>query len=219
MNIVIIGPQGCGKGTQSSRLVKTRGLTHLSSSDILRHAIQNNHSQAAEIRQAMDSCQLIPDSLMLELVQFRLCEEDVQNGWVLDGFPRTYPQAEGLIDLLQKIGQQIDLVIEMQLSRELCIARACKRLVCSQCNYTTSTCQAQVGDTCPQCSECQLNHRNDDQLDVEGRLSDYHNKTIMAIGALGNLYPLVTVDADGTPDQVWTRILEVLNKHSGCMSG
>jgi adenylate kinase len=115
VNILLLGPQGSGKGTQAKRIAAGYGLPHIATGDMLREAMSADTPLGRRVKPIYDSGGLVPDELMIELIRDRLGEEDAQNGFVLDGFPRTMRQAEALDEMLHEIGRDLDLVLELQL--------------------------------------------------------------------------------------------------------
>jgi adenylate kinase len=127
VNILLLGPQGAGKGTQARRIAAEYELEHIATGDMLREAMAAETPLGLRVKPIVDRGELVPDELMIELIRDRLGEDDAQNGFVLDGFPRTMAQAEALDAMLREIGRDLDLVFELQVDDETCIARMLKR--------------------------------------------------------------------------------------------
>ena len=129
MNILLLGPQGSGKGTQAKRIAGEYGLPHIATGDMLREAMAADTPLGRRVKPIYDSGGLVPDELMIELIRDRLSEDDAQDGFVLDGFPRTMRQAEALDGMLHEIGRDLDLVLELQLDDETAKQRLLNRAV------------------------------------------------------------------------------------------
>ncbi len=127
MNILLLGPQGSGKGTQAKRISDAYGIPHIATGDMLRSAISAETELGRKVKPIYDSGGLVPDDLMIELIRDRLTESDTDNGFVLDGFPRTLAQAEALDPMLREIGKELTVVFALQLPEQVCIDRLTKR--------------------------------------------------------------------------------------------
>ena len=127
LNILLLGPQGAGKGTQAKRISAEYGLPHIASGDMLRRAIADDTPLGHTVRPIYDSGALVPDDLMIELFRERLSQPDAAEGFILDGFPRTLPQAEALDAMLREIDRQLDLVLEIQVPDEVALERLRRR--------------------------------------------------------------------------------------------
>ena len=127
MNLLILGPQGAGKGTQAKRIAAEYGLPHIASGDMLRQAIGDGTPLGLEVKPIYESGALVPDDLMIELFRERLSQPDAAEGFILDGFPRTLPQAEALDAMLRDIDRPLDLVLELQVRDEVAVERLSRR--------------------------------------------------------------------------------------------
>src|SRR6266516_7691375 len=127
MRILLLGPQGSGKGTQASKLAETYGIAHIATGDMLRVAIADGTELGRRIAPLYDNGELVPDELMIELIRERLGQEDTVEGFVLDGFPRTMPQARALDSMLQELGRELSVVFELQVSDRVCVERLLRR--------------------------------------------------------------------------------------------
>jgi adenylate kinase len=127
VNILLLGPQGSGKGTQAKRISEAYGIPHIATGDMLRSAMAAETELGRKVKPIYDSGGLVPDDLMIELIRDRLTQDDTENGFVLDGFPRTLPQAEALDPMLREIGKELMVVFVLQLPDEVCIERLTKR--------------------------------------------------------------------------------------------
>ena len=221
MNFVIMGPPGVGKGTQSHTIVEKTNVVHISTGDILRMAIRRGTDLGNKVKDVMDAGDLVSDELMMELIKERLSVDDAKDGWLLDGFPRTYQQAIGLIAMLDEIGQQVDKVLVMKAPADTIIRRLAGRITCRSCNEVMNLVGFGSGKPkfCPFCgcdedltrSKPALYQRADDlEETVRHRLEVFRKKTLPAAWLLEERYDLSEIDGLGTPDDVAQRIASVL---------
>ena len=187
MKILLLGPQGSGKGTQASKLAETYGIAHIATGDMLRVAIADGTELGRRIAPLYDNGELVPDELMIELIRERLEEPDAAEGFVLDGFPRTMPQAEALDGMLREIGRELTVVFALQVSDEICIERLLKR--------------------------AREERRPDDTPEaIRTRLELYHRETEPLIEHYRTQGVLVPVHADGSPNEVFAEIQAALEQ-------
>lgn len=221
MNIVIMGPPGVGKGTQSHAIVDAKNVVHISTGDILRMAIRTGSELGKKVKSVMDAGDLVSDELMMELIKDRLSKDDARNGWLLDGFPRTYQQAIGLIGMLDEIEQEIDKVLVMRAPADTIIHRLAGRITCRACNEVMNLVGFGSGSPkfCPFCgcdedltrSKPALYQRADDlEETVRHRLEVFRKKTLPAAWLLEERYDLAEIDGLGAPEEVAQRIASVL---------
>jgi adenylate kinase len=209
MNIIIMGPPGCGKGTQAAGIVEQYHVTHISTGDMLRAAVKSGSELGHKVEAVLAAGELVSDALMMDLIRDRLQQPDARSGWLLDGFPRTVPQAEGLVQLLQEIGQPVDAVVSLEVPDEEIVRRLSSRLTCSDCGFVTSRDKLPAGgdDKCPQCGGGPLGQREDDREEtVRNRLGVYRSKTYPAAATLGERYALLRIEGLGSPAEVAQRI-------------
>ena len=127
MNILILGPQGSGKGTQAQRIAASYGIAHVATGDMLREAMAAGSELGLRVRPIYDAGELVPDELMIDLIRERLEQDDVVDGFILDGFPRTMAQAEALDEMLREIVRPITVVLQLDVPEEVCVERLSKR--------------------------------------------------------------------------------------------
>ncbi len=185
MNILLLGPQGSGKGTQSKRIADELGLAHVATGDMLRKAIAAGTPLGLAVKPIVEQGALVPDELMIGLIRERLDDEDTQKGFVLDGFPRTMAQAEALDAMLGEIDRDLDIVFELQIDDDVALARLANRAV-------------EEGRT------------DDTPEAIARRLADYHDKTEPLVSYYRLRGNLVGIHADNPIDEVFREIEEAL---------
>lgn len=175
MNIIMLGAPGAGKGTQAAVLCEKLNIPTISTGNMIREALKNGTEMGLKAKSYMDEGKLVPDEVVIGIVKERLSEDDCKNGFILDGFPRTIPQAEAL----DKMGVVIDKVIDLEVEEELIINRMSGRRVCEKCGrpYHIETLKPKVEGVCDDCQGT-LVQRKDDHIDtVKARLEIYHKET------------------------------------------
>ena len=192
MRILFLGPQGAGKGTQAKRIESEYGLPHIATGDILRAAIADGSPLGRRVKEIVERGDLVPDDLMIDLIRDRLSHEDTDDGFVLDGFPRTLAQAEALDDMLLEIGQPLDVVLELRVPREVAIVRMTKR--------------------------AEEEGRSDDTPEaIDRRLALYDELTLPVVDHYAPSGNLIAIHGEKSIDAVWAEIqdaLELARDHS-----
>ena len=180
LNLVMLGPPGAGKGTQAIRLAKSQGVPHISTGEILREAVQANTVLGRKAKTVMESGQLVSDEIMIGIVNDRLGKDDVRNGFLLDGFPRTVSQADALDNMLKD--RQPLVVIDLSVNDDELVRRLSARRMCESCGAITGSLKGQPAVICDQCGGG-LKQRSDDQEEVvRERLVVYRQSTEPLIG-------------------------------------
>ena len=205
MNLIFLGPPGAGKGTQAVRVCEQLGIPQISTGDILRRAIKNETPTGLAAKSYIDKGQLVPDSVVIDIVRERLVQDDCKNGYLLDGFPRTVAQAEALEGFAK-----IDAVVDIDVSDEKLVARLSGRRVCLSCGGTYHVSQLNGSMTCAKCGN-ELIQRADDKAEtVLSRLTVYHAQTEPLIDFYKQRGLLKEIDGAQPMDDCYAAILAVL---------
>jgi adenylate kinase len=203
MNLILLGPPGSGKGTQAKRIEQSRGICHLATGDMLRAATASGTEIGIRVKGIMDSGQLVPDGIMIDMIASRITEPDCRAGFVLDGFPRTVPQAEALDEMLAKRGLGLDHVILIEVDEAALIDRLAGRFTCAGCgaSYHERYHRPQIQGVCDGCGSRQFVHRPDDRPEAVGaRFEVYRRQTapilpyFRARGVLRNINGMADID-------------------------
>ncbi len=220
MRIVLLGPPGCGKGTQAAKISGGWGIPKISTGDILRHGVSAASELGLKAKNYMERGALVPDEVMLELVAGRLGEDDAREGFILDGFPRTLPQARGLSSLLEDMGKSLDFVLYFEGNLETLVKRLSARRVCLRCGtvYNLTTNPPSEEGVCGVCGG-KLVARDDDQEEtVRERLRVFDEETEPLRDFYRSRRLLFTVDGDGGVEEVYERV-EAILRRKGQLNG
>lgn len=205
--IVLMGPQGCGKGTQAAILKDKLGIAHISTGDMLREKIAAGSPNGLKAKAFVDKGELVPSDIVLGIIEERLAEPDCKNGCLFDGYPRSADQAAALSKI-----SPVDKVIYLKLDEEVLLNRLRNRRVCGNrtCGEIFSV-TTMKGDTCPKCGDAVVQRKDDkDEEAVKKRLSEFKDKTAPLIDYYANLGLLATINADQKPEKVTEDILAAL---------
>lgn len=205
MNVIFLGPPGAGKGTQAVRVCERLGIPQISTGEILRQAIREQTPTGVQAKAFIDRGQLVPDEVVVAIVEERLKQPDCEKGYLLDGFPRTVPQAQALATFAD-----IDVVIDIEVSDEALTKRLSGRRVCLACGGTYHVATLGGATTCAKCG-AELIQRDDDKAEtVLNRLSVYHAQTAPLIDFYTEKGLLKAVDGAKPMDECFNAILNAL---------
>lgn len=179
MRIILLGAPGSGKGTQAAVIQERVSIPHISTGDIFRSNIKNGTELGKKAKEYMDKGMLVPDELTIDIVKDRLQQDDCKNGFILDGFPRTIPQAEYLDNALKNLGIKLDIALNIHVPDEAIIQRMSGRRVCPKCGATYHTIfnPPAAGNLCTACGSEVVQRDDDREETVVNRLKTYHNQT------------------------------------------
>ena len=213
--VVFTGAPGCGKGTQARILKERTHICHLSTGEMLREYAQKDTPLGRELKAALDRGEFASDEMIIEMVKSRIDEDDCKNGFILDGFPRTMPQAEVLEGLLAEKGIKLNCVLEIQVPDEIIMERILGRYACMKCGagYHDKFQKPKVYGVCDVCGGTEFSRRKDDnRTTVENRLVNYRLLTYPTIPFFERQGLLKTVDGTGTIEAVSKKIEEILGR-------
>ncbi len=205
MNIIFLGPPGAGKGTQAQRICDALNIPQISTGDMLRRAMKEGTETGLKAKAFIDAGQLVPDEVIIDLVRERLAQEDCQGGYILDGFPRTVPQAEALSGFAR-----IDSVIELAVDDQVLVDRLSGRRVCVNCGATYHISMLNGKTTCDKCGETLIQRDDDKAETVLNRLEVYHAQTAPLIGYYTEKGLLHAVKGDQGIENTFSAIMEAL---------
>jgi len=211
MKIILLGPPGAGKGTIAKALMQIDGSVQISTGDILRASIAAGTDLGKQVEAVMASGDLVTDELIMDIMEQRLQEEDCKQGYLLDGFPRTIPQAEALKTLLAKLGEKLDCALELDLPREVIFDRLTTRRTCTSCGeiYNVKSKPPKVEGVCDVCGSA-IVQRDDETVEaIENRLQVYNEQTAPLVEFYRKEGLLVSVPTSNL-DQVLAAIKERL---------
>ena len=213
MNLILLGPPGAGKGTQAKRLEDRHGLVQLSTGDMLRTVVASGVPLGQQAKEIMAAGKLMPDELMIEMIADRISKPDCATGFILDGFPRTVPQAEALDRMLEDKGLKLDHVIEMKVDDAALVERITGRYTCAKCGqgYHDKFQTPKVDGVCDNCGSTEFTRRADDNAEtVTTRLAAYHKQTAPILPYYKERGVLETVDGMADIDVVTEQIEALL---------
>ena len=214
MKIIMLGAPGAGKGTQAKMIAEKCGIPHISTGDIFRANIKNGTELGAKAKEYMDKGLLVPDELVCDLVVDRIQQADCEKGYILDGFPRTIPQAEALEAALNAIEQKLDYAIDIDVPDENIINRMSGRRACVGCGATYHVIfnPTKVEGKCDVCGESLILRDDDKPETVKKRLDVYHTQTQPLIDFYSARKVLVEVDGTQSMDKVFEDIMKILGE-------
>ncbi len=216
MRLILLGPPGVGKGTQAEGICSEYSIPHVSTGDILREAVKNQTEVGLQAKNYMDRGELVPDSVVIQLVKDRILKSDCKDGFLLDGFPRTVAQAHALDCQLDTLKKPIDNVLQLDADEDEIVTRLTGRRMCPECGkgYHIAFLKPKKDGICDQC-EAELIQRFDDtESTVRRRLTVYHDKTHDLIDYYKRQNKLIAVDAGRDIDVIKDDIIEKLKNVS-----
>lgn len=212
MQLVFLGAPGVGKGTQADKVAAQYGVLKISTGDLLREAVRNQTKLGLEAKGYMDQGKLVPDSVVIGLVRDKLADPSYAKGFILDGFPRTVPQAEELGKVLNERGFRLDRVINFQVSREDVVKRLSGRRSCPKCQatYHVEFAPSKKGGLCDRCGEALIQRSDDQREAIETRLRVYEEQTAPLISFYEKKNMLSHLDGAGSVEAVYQSLTKVL---------
>jgi len=217
MNLILLGPPGAGKGTQAKRLEERHGLVQLATGDMVRAAIASGSELGRRVKAIYDAGELVSDDIIIAMIAARIDQPEAKGGFILDGFPRTVPQAEALDRMLAERGRKLDYAILMEVDEAELIERIAGRFSCRQCGavYHERTHPPKADGKCDQCGDSEFVHRPDDRAEVVAtRFAAYRNQTAPILPYYRVRGILRTVDGMADIDDV-TRQIEAIIDSGG----
>lgn len=213
-NLVFLGPPGAGKGTFAKMLIKDIDVPHISTGDIFRHEIKNETPLGLKAKECVESGQLVPDELVTDMVVSRLGQNDCDNGFILDGFPRTLPQADLLTVALKNGGKHLDAIVSFECGEEALLERLTARIMCRKCGTSYNKLFA-APKTEGQCDDCgpdgEIYQRTDDSLETAtDRLKVYNEQTAPLVGYYKESGYFVALECERGMDEIYVDLKEAL---------
>jgi len=214
MRLILLGPPGAGKGTQSQRLVEKLGIPQLSTGDMLREAVKAGTEVGLKAKAVMDAGNLVSDEIVNAIVSERIDQPDAVNGFILDGYPRTLVQADAVEDMLAAKGLELDCVIELEVDDNVLVERISGRYSCAKCGtgYHDTNKKPHVAGVCDKCGSTEFKRRPDDNAEtVRTRLEAYYKQTSPLIGYYYAKGKLKKVDGMADMEDVTASIEKILS--------
>ena len=214
MNILIMGPAGAGKGTMSDRIIQDFDIPHISTGDMLRENVRNNTELGLQAKSYMDAGKLVPDELIIAMVEDCIQKPDANKGYLLDGFPRTLVQAETFEKISNSIEKAIDIVIALDVEFDTLARRITGRRICPYCKeiYHIDSKPTKVDGICDKCGT-QVIQRSDDTIEqLKVRMDEYENSTKPVIDYYSAKGLVYHINASQSPDEVYAQVKEALGK-------
>lgn len=212
MKLVLLGPPGAGKGTQAKQMIDKYGIPQISTGDILRQAVKDGTQMGKSAKAYMDQGELVPDDVIIGIVQERIQADDCSNGYIFDGFPRTAAQAEALDSMLKKLGTQLDAVVSIEVPEDDVVQRLSGRRTCKSCGtlfHVVFNPPATAG-VCDACGGALFQRDDDNETTIRQRLSVYARQTAPLIDYYAKAGILKSIPGTGSPDAIFDAICQAL---------
>jgi adenylate kinase len=213
LNLILLGPPGAGKGTQAQRMVDRYHIPQISTGDILRAAVKESTLLGMKAKGLMEKGQLVPDEIVIGIIEDRLKAKDCDPGFILDGFPRTIPQAEALQPILTKMGKKIDYVINIEVDPEELVRRLTGRRTCKTCGamFHILFQPPKKEEMCDRCGGPLYQRADDKEETIRTRLKEYEKQTAPLIQYYQGKKTLRAIQGLGGPDQIFDQITHLLD--------
>jgi len=212
MGIILLGPPGAGKGTQAKKLTQAFAIPQISTGDMLRAAVKNGTELGKKAKAFMDAGGLVPDEVVIGIVKERLAEPDCGKGFILDGFPRTIPQAEALDRVTKELGKEIRFVLSLEVDQKDLMERLCGRRTCTGCGamYHVKFNPPKVAGKCDKCGTALIQRDDDKEETITTRLANYNKATAPLLDYYRDTGKIRSVMASGEIDAIYAGIVKIL---------
>jgi adenylate kinase len=215
MNLILLGAPGAGKGTVSKKLVEKFNIVQISTGDILRREVNAGSDLGVKAKSFMEAGDLVPDELILDIVEKRLNDDDCKNGFIMDGFPRTVAQAEGFSSLLERNSLKIDGIIELQLDDDIVIRRLTSRRTCSnpecQAIFNVISNPPKVEGVCDKCGSELIQRSDENEETIKTRLETYYTKTEPLVTFYSGYDSYKSVNADRSVEEIVDEVVSIIS--------
>jgi adenylate kinase len=212
MGIILLGPPGAGKGTQAKKLTQEFAIPQISTGDMLRAAVKGGTPLGKQAKAFMDAGGLVPDEVVIGIVKERLAEPDCGKGFILDGFPRTIPQAEALDRVAKELGKEIRFVLSLEVDQNELMERLCGRRTCTGCGamYHVTFNPPKAEGKCDKCGTALIQRDDDKEETIKNRLANYNEATAPLLDYYRNTGKIRSVMASGEIDAIFAGIVKIL---------
>jgi len=210
--IILLGPPGAGKGTQAKKISAEFGIPQISTGDMLRAAVKDGTALGKQAKAFMDSGGLVPDEVVIGIVKERLAAADCAGGFILDGFPRTIPQAQALDRVVKELGKEIRFVLSLEVDQNELMERLCGRRTCTGCGamYHVKFSVPRVPDKCDKCGAALIQRDDDKEETIKNRLDHYRRATAPLLDYYRDTGKIRSVMASGEIDAIFRKIVGIL---------